>query len=105
MKRSDELRQQAQAEENDIKTYGIYTKVYGIYTKREERAEKFPEYVEFLLKKGFDVTYHESQGKYTIDPTDYGTVDYYPKVNKGLIRKDNKWIKPGLRWIVTNLLK
>ena len=50
----------------------------------------------------------ENNHKFTID-TDaqeekFGVIDYFPKANKVLIRKDNKWIKPGLKWIITNLL-
>jgi hypothetical protein len=35
--------------------------------------------------------------------TDNGIIDYYSKANKILIRKENKWIKPGLQWIIHNL--
>ena len=99
MKKSEELRQQAQAEDNDLKAMGIYTKVL-----REERAERFENYKDKLLAEGFNLTEHEAQGKITIEPTNYGIVDYYPKANKILIRKYNKWITGGLRWIRSTLL-
>jgi len=35
--------------------------------------------------------------------TDNGIIDYYSKANKLLIRKENKWVKPGLQWIINNL--
>lgn len=99
MKKSEQLRKEAEREDNDLVAIGIYNKVL-----REERSERFENYIDKLLKVGFDVTEVEKQGKFTIEPTDFGTVDYYPKANKVLIRKDNEWIKGGLRWIIKNLL-
>jgi hypothetical protein len=97
--KSDELRKQAESEENDIKAMGIYTKVV-----REERAERFENYRERLLKENYNLTEYEAQGKVTIYPTKFGIVDFYPKSNKILIRKENKWIAGGLRWIIGSLL-
>ena len=94
------LRKEAQSEDNDLKSLGIYTKVI-----REERSERFEEYKEELLSLGFNLTEHEIQGKVTIEPTKFGIIDYYPKANKVLIRKENRWITGGLSWIISNLLK
>ena len=99
MKNSEKLRSEAQAEENDLKALGLYTKVL-----REERVERFENYKNKLLAEGFNITEYEAQGKIAIEPTIYGTVDYYPKANKILIRKQNKWNKGGLRWIRKHLL-
>lgn len=96
---SDELRNQAKSEENDLKAMGLYTKVL-----REERAERFENYKDKLLQKGYNLTEFETQGKFTIEPTNFGIIDYYPKSNKVLIRKENKWITGGLRWIIGSLL-
>lgn len=46
-----------------------------------------------------------NQGKINIEPTNYGIIDYYPKSNKILIGKKNKWIEGGLYWIRNTLLK
>lgn len=99
VKKSEVLKQEVITEGNDLKILGKYTKVL-----REERFEKFGDYREALLRKGCDIVEHESQGKFTIDNTSFGIIDYYPKANKVLIRKDNDWKKPGLKWIITNLL-
>ncbi len=103
MKKSEEFREKAAQEDNDLKAMGLLNK-----SLREHRIEKFMESVLPLLEKaGFDVV--ESNHKYTID-TDtqeikYGVIDYFPKANKLLIRKENKWIKPGLNWMLKNLLR
>ena len=96
---SNELRKQAESEANDLKAMGLYTKVL-----REERAERFENYKDKLLQAGYNLTEFEEQGKFTIEPTNFGTIDYYPKSNKVLIRKKNKWITGGLRWIIGSLL-
>ena len=96
---SNELRKQAESEENDLKAMGLYTKVL-----REERAERFENYKDKLLQAGYNLTEFKAQGKFTIEATKFGIVDYYPKSNKVLIRKENKWITGGLRWIIGSLL-
>jgi len=96
---ANELRKQAESEENDLKAMGLYTKVL-----REEHSERFENYKDKLLNAGYNLTEFEAQGKFTIKPTKFGIVDYYPKSNKVLIRKENKWITSGLRWIIGSLL-
>lgn len=101
MKKSEQLEQEAHAEENDLKALGIYNKAL-----REKRLERFETYLSDLEKRGYEIV--EDNHKYTID-TDtqeikFGIIDYFPKANKVLIRKKNKWVKPGLKWIIDNLL-
>lgn len=44
-------------------------------------------------------------GKYTIDTqSEIGIIDFFPKSNRVLIRKYNKWEDYGLKWIVLNML-
>ena len=98
---SEELRKQAAQADNDFQAMSLLNK-----SLREHRLEKFQDFIIPLQQKGYDVV--ESNHKYTID-TDtqsirFGIVDYFPKANKLLIRKDNQWIKPGLTWIRKNLL-
>lgn len=104
MKKSEELRQQATQEDNDLRALGL---MKG--SLREARHERFTEeFLSKLLEKGYDIAINESDGRYTIDTDScgkiYGIVDYYPKANNLLIRKNNAWIKPGLKWIVEKLL-
>lgn len=97
-KPSEILRQQAAQEENDIKAFGIGGKVI-----REERNERFLENYLPALKAKYEV-YPRENGSYTIDETEFGVVDYFPKANKILIRKNNKWIDAGMKWMKKNLL-
>lgn len=98
MKKSEKLKRQAEREENDLKALGLYTKVL-----REERIESFeknwlPKFQEsHIVKPG------PSQS-YIIYSTRYGIIDYFPKANRALLRKRQKWIKPALQWLVKNLL-
>lgn len=99
MKKSQELKLRASQEENDIKSFSLLCKAL-----RESRSERFVDDYLPLLRKRYPVELR-SNGSHSITTQDYGIVDYYPKVNKILIRKTNSWIKPGLRWILNNLLK
>ena len=98
MKESEKLILASQQEDNDIKSFALQCKAL-----RESRSERFVEDWLPLLSKRYNVV--ENNHKYTITTQDYGIVDYFPKANKILIRKDNNWIKPGLKWIITNLTK
>jgi len=99
MKKSEDLHQQANKEDNDLKALGLYNK-----SLREGRMERFEQsFLPVLLKKGYEVA--KDNYKYTIDTYDeFGILDFFPKANKLLIRKDNSWKKPGLQWIIKNLL-
>lgn len=99
MKKSEELRQQARQEDNDLKSMNLYHK-----SLREGRLENFKKvYLKILLLKGYEVV--EDNYKYTIDTyNEYGVLDFFPKKNSLLIRKDNDWKRPGLQWIIKNLL-
>lgn len=48
--------------------------------------------------------YFRDNGSYSFETEKFGIIDYYPKANKILIRKGNKWIKPGLKWLIKNIL-
>lgn len=96
MKKSEELKLQSQQEDNDIKSFALTCKAL-----REKRSEKFVEDWLPVLQDRFTIT--ENNNKYTIITQDYGTIDYFPKANKVLIRKDNKWVKPGLKWLIKYL--
>lgn len=93
---STQLYKQSQIEENDFKSLALQVKAL-----REKRSERFKEDWLPLLNTMYSI--EEQNFKYTIITQDFGTLDYFPKANKLLIRRDNKWIKPGLRWIINNL--
>lgn len=98
MKKSQQLKQEAAREDNDFRAMSLMNQ--GL---REERAENFDETYLGPLESKYDVTLR-SNGSYAITTTVHGVVDFFPKANKLLLRKDNKWIKPGLKWIINNLL-
>ena len=98
MSKSEEIKKEIEREENDIKILSLSTKLI-----REERNERFEKEYLGKIKEKYIVTYDDNH-KYTICSSK-GMIDYFPKKNKLLIRKKNKWIKPALKWIINNLIK
>lgn len=89
----------ASDEENDFAAMARYRK-----EKREERQVKFVNLPIFdKLKEKYPTSWDEDGTKFTFQATEYGTIDFFPKANKVLIRKENKWIWPGLNWIINNI--
>jgi hypothetical protein len=103
MKKSEELKIEAQQEENDLAYLGKMTK-----SIREARLERWEEgnYQEKLEAKDCIIIPFDG-GKVTIDTQtdELGVIDYFPKANRILIRQKSQWITQGLRWIHQNLLK
>ena len=97
MKKSEQLRKEASMAESDQQCLGLHTKAM-----REERLERFEEEWLPLLREKTAVEYFFIPNNYTMKHNNFGTIDYYPKANKVLIRKQNKWIKPGLQWLIKN---
>ena len=102
MKQSEILKKQLQEEENDIKAFGIECKII-----REVKNERFedtwlPRLEDRITKQ--NIAYNADMFRYTITTNSHGIIDFYPKANKVLIRKDNKWIKPGLKWLINNMI-
>lgn len=97
MKKSEELRIEAQAADKDYESLRLHTKAL-----REERAETFEDkWLQILLAK-VNVTYDDKTGKYTMRHQRLGTLDFYPKSNRLLIRSENKWYSKGLQWLIKN---
>jgi hypothetical protein len=97
MIKSEKLMIESQQEDNDFKSLSLKLK-----SLRESRSEKFIEEYLLILKNKF--TIETKDYSYSITTLDFGIIDYFPKSNKLLIRNKNKWIKPGLKWIISNLL-
>jgi hypothetical protein len=69
---------------------------------RENRRQRFiKEYLEKFRAK-YEVRSEEH--KFSIHTQEFGIVDYWAKANKVLERKKNIWHKPGLKWLLKNLL-
>ena len=97
MKESERLRIKAEQTDNDLAALGKYTKAL-----KAERKEKVEETWIEKLQEQTEVTKRDN-GSYTFD-SKYGIIDFFPKANKLLIRKQNKWKKPALKFIVRNIL-
>ena len=106
MTKSEELKIEAQQEENDLVYMGKMKKAF-----REQRLEKFEDkFIERLKVKGYEVE-NVSDGKYLIrTTTKYDNIEYFPKSNRIFIKlhakQNNKgWYSKGLNWITERLLK
>lgn len=100
VKKSKELQLEAMQEDNDLAYMGKMKKAI-----REARLETFEDYIPKLEAVDCIVVPYNGQ-KVTIDTqrTKYGIIDFFPKANKVLIRKENKWKENGLKWLKDNLL-
>lgn len=106
MKKSEELKIEAQQEDNDLVYMGKIKRAF-----REERQEKFEDkWIDKLKQKGYEVE-NVSEGKFLIrTTTKYGNIEYYPKANRIFVKlhtkQNNKgWYSKGLNWINERLLK
>ena len=99
MKKSEELRIKAGEVDSDIAAFGYLTKAI-----REEREERFVEnYLPKLKEKIGGIIYVDPvQKNYLFETGKYGRIVFYPKSNKVHLCKENKWIKPGLQWLIKN---
>jgi hypothetical protein len=96
------LKQEANSKDNDLAYMGANKKVF-----REQRLHNFGKWYEELENSSnvISLDYNAGQGKVTINTEKFGIVDYFPKANKLLIRKDNDWNPSGLNWLKTHILK
>ena len=98
MKKSEELRIEAGKIESDIAYLSAANKIM-----REEREERFVEkYLPLLHSKLGMSKLDPIQRGYLWDTEKFGRIIFYPKANRLLICKQNKWIKPGLQWLIKN---
>ena len=102
MKKSEILAAEANEQESDFKFMALKNK-----SMREARLERFEDGYTEKLEANNCIVIPFNGSKVVIDTQTekYGIVDYYPKANKILIRKENKWITQGLRWINDMFLK
>lgn len=102
-KLSTKLFEEAAEEENDLASLGKERLAI-----RQVRVEKFAKWHEDLLNSSnvISVTEFSAQGKFEIKTnTEHGIIDYFPKANKILIRKENDWKEKGLHWLIKNILE
>lgn len=100
MKRSEELKIQAQSEDNDLKALGLECKAL-----REHRWENIKQnYIDKFTNNSNILSFIEKEESFVLDTLSYKRITFYPKANKILIHSTSKWIKPGLSWIIKNIL-
>lgn len=93
---SERLMSLSRQEDNDIKSFALMCKAL-----REQRCERFDKWLP-IIQSQYDVVLRPNSS-YQITTQKFGIIDYFPKANKVLIRKDNDWKKPGLKWLIDNL--
>lgn len=93
--------------EKDMGDLGDDFRAFREY-QREIREKKYNKFCSKILPKlqgAENVVYIErSMEKFTITTTNFGVIDIFPKANRLLIRKDNKWYSKATQWIIDNLL-
>lgn len=101
MKHSEQLREKAAQEENDIKAMAIHADA--------ERAKRTEHFMQIVLPKlndrGIIAQYDGDRSCFNIRHPDGRSFDFYPKANKIHLRAKNKWIANGTTFIESNLLK
>jgi len=72
---------------------GCMSKILRTINEKRFTGKYIPE-----LKKYYPV-FQRNNGSYEIETEDFGTLDFFPKSAKLLIRKDNTWKEHGFEWI------
>lgn len=105
--KSKMLELESRMEDNDFKALGLINKA-----RREKRLETFSkEWLEKITASPLVTAMIEGERKYTFYIIQYSpkedladqVVDYFPKANKVLIRKENRWVINGLNWLIKRL--
>lgn len=72
---------------------------------RDRRYKKFSDDIILKLHKSGDVISIETtEFSYIIESKKYGKLCVYPKANKILICKINKWVKGAVSWLYSNII-
>jgi hypothetical protein len=98
MKKSEKIRRQAEREENDLKSLGLYPKI-----PRKDRLENFEKNWLDKFKEGH-ICKKGTDQSYTLYSARFGVIDFFPAQDMCLLRKKQRRIKPGLEFLVKNLL-
>jgi len=99
MKESDRIKKEMMEDnsDNDYRDVNYLRKI-----ERAERKEKFEDkWLQALLQKT-NVLYEARTARYEMFHPRLGTLYFYPKANRILIRAENKWYSRGLQWLIKN---
>jgi hypothetical protein len=69
-----------------------------------EKEDEFNKYFLKRLSDKYAIT-REPAHCYSILTVRFGIVMFYPKLNRCFLMRKQRWIKPGLQWVIKNLLK
>lgn len=97
VKESEKIKLQADKADNDLVFMGLNRKAI-----REKRFEDFEEYWLEKLQQKTKVSIRNKES-FTIE-SDYGLIDFFPRSDKILIRKRNKWKNEGLKFIINKII-
>lgn len=98
-KYSDRLKEDAIAEDNELRLLGIHKKIL-----RAERQENFDDkWLSKIMSSPKVINSDLSNGKYKFWLIDGKIITFYPKANSLLIHKENVWVKPALKWLIKYL--
>lgn len=103
LKKSDVIRQLIQEEESDYKAMTLNTKLGRELRMEDFEANHFP-----VINSNKNVSYISKRRDieaYSIQIKGNGTLDYYPKSDRLLIRSSNRWVSNGLKWLNDHLKK
>lgn len=75
----------------------------NISEEKKERNEKI--FDEQIAHKVDNTKYDSKTGKYSFTKKGWGDMEFAPKANTLILKKDGMYIKPGIRFIFTHILK
>lgn len=70
---------------------------------RDERLEQFKKTILPQLD-AYEVN-NPAYGTYTINVPEFGVIGIFPKSDRLLIQKENKWLNGAEKWIIKNIFK
>ena len=88
-----------QQQARDQESLNVYLKALRI-----EKEDVFKEYFLGRIAEN-SIINRQPAHSYEIYSVRFGRVLFYPVLNRCFLLRKSKWIKPGLQWIIKNLLK
>ena len=98
MNKIEQLKKELSEVDNDLKALGIKKKL-----NREIKNDRFLDHWLPQIQAKTEVNIDPKMDKYSLKLEKYGIVDYFPKSNRLLIRKTNKWKDKGIVLLINEL--
>ena len=71
---------------------------------REKRSKQAEEWIPTLRENLISMEFNEQSNCYALEDRVHGRINYFPKANKIYLYRRDKWIKPGLKWLISNVI-